>query len=351
MQATRWLRLGFFAAAGLQVTALFLDYRLAPYCGSFAMAALLAMGVADLVQLGPLGLASPGPRRWTRHAALAGLALLTLTAFLVDRRTGGYGWPAEFATGLGYDWADMTEPALLTTGAAALAAAVLGRAGSLLRWRHVPAALLAVVFVLLIAAHVADPAVHPVKLDPWTRPPDLAPRLLTLVPAAIVVAALGLAANAVLLAGGVRRQACAGIFAIMTLTMAGLNYMEDNHVMEPEFDFAVWQTYHPAEAAELRMPIRLSPAFLPPGPTPEDVKAVPSRGFFGVGPGILVAPAPEEKSDITAVPGPPSWTLNPWEGDTDWARAFPALGATLLLAGLVALVTALFPTRQHRLDS
>ncbi|MGE6955112.1 hypothetical protein, partial [Staphylococcus capitis] len=275
---------------------------------------------------------------------------LTLTAFLVDRRSDGYGWPAEFAAGQGYSWADMTEPALLTTGAAALAAAVLGRTGRLLRWRHVPAVLLAVIFVLLIAAHVADPAVHPVKLDPWTRPPDLAPRLLTLLPVAIVVAVLGLAANAVLMSGGKRRQACAGIVAIMTLAMAGLNHMEDNHVMEPEFDYAVWQTYHPAEAAALRMPIRLSPTFLSPGPAPEDVEGVPSRGFFGIGPGILIAPAPEEKSDIKAVSGPPSWTLNPWEGDTDWARALPALGATLLLTGLVALVMALFPTRQHRLD-
>ncbi|MEV6601883.1 hypothetical protein AB0M36_34255 [Actinoplanes sp. NPDC051346] len=73
------IRFAFFASAGLQTTALFLDRRLVPYCGTFAMAALLAMA-----------LSSPNPagvRRWTRHAAIAGLSLLTLIALLSGSRT------------------------------------------------------------------------------------------------------------------------------------------------------------------------------------------------------------------------------------------------------------------------
>ena len=83
MHAATWVRLTFVAATGLQVATIFLDHRLMPYCGTVAMAALLAMA-----------LSSPPPaiRRWTHHAALVGLVVLTVVAYLADRRTSGYGW-------------------------------------------------------------------------------------------------------------------------------------------------------------------------------------------------------------------------------------------------------------------
>ncbi|GID98205.1 hypothetical protein Adi01nite_76170 [Amorphoplanes digitatis] len=178
-------------------------------------------------------------------------------------------------------------------------------------------------------------------------PPDLAPRLLTLLSAAVVVAALVLAANALLVSGRLRRQAGVGLFAITMLAVAGLYNLEDNKLFQPRIDNAIWNTYHPAEAAEIRAYFVLPPLL---GSAPERVRLMLSQDVADGGTGVLAALVPEGEHGIRAVSGPPSWTFNPWEGESDWFRAIPALYATLLLAGLVTLVTAMFPPRPHRFD-
>ncbi|MFI5935197.1 hypothetical protein [Actinoplanes sp. NPDC051494] len=82
----------FLTTAGLQVAGLFLDRRLIPWAGTAAIAALLAVA-----WMSP-ALPGSGPR-WSRWTALGGLALLTVTAGVVDARTDGYGWPAELTEG------------------------------------------------------------------------------------------------------------------------------------------------------------------------------------------------------------------------------------------------------------
>ncbi|WP_199517148.1 hypothetical protein [Nucisporomicrobium flavum] len=322
MLATWWLRLCFLAASGLQVAALFLDRRLVPYSGTVAMAALFALAASGPDPSDRLDPDPRGPRRWTHRAALTGLALLTLTAFLVDHRTGGYGWPAEFAAGYGYHWADMTEPALLTAAGAALAAAVLGRTGSPWRWRNVPAALLAALYVFAVAEFMVRPRI----ISGWMRPPALVPQVPILLTAAVVVAALVMAANAALVSGRVRRQASAGVLAVVSMAMAGLGYISDNNVIAPTVDSAVWQKYQPDVPAYGVSDARWSP--------PPDLAVLAAWA--------PAPPAPPEVRDIEAVAGPPSWTPAVFDPETDWERAWPAVHATLLLAGLAALMMALF---------
>jgi len=43
------------------------------------------------------------------------------------------------------------------------------------------------------------------------------------------------------------------------------------------------------------------------------------------------------------VPGPPDWSASMWYAPIDWSRSGPAVMAAMLLLGLAALTTALFP--------
>jgi hypothetical protein len=137
------LRAAFVSFASLQVGGLFLDHGLFPYAGTLALLALLAIAVA-----------APAEHSASRRFGLAGLALITLTAALVDARTGGYGWPAEVTGGTIPD-----EAALLGASAALLSLAVLANAGLAGRGPLRQAAL-GVLPVLLVAgggiAAVAD---------------------------------------------------------------------------------------------------------------------------------------------------------------------------------------------------
>ncbi|ROP32430.1 hypothetical protein EDD30_5370 [Couchioplanes caeruleus] len=330
-----WVRFGFFAAAGLQIAALFLDRRLVPYCGTFAMAGLLAMA-----------LTSPNPagtRRWTRHAAVGGLALLTLTAFLSDIYAAGYGWPVAFAGGDG--GAAMLEPMVVAVGGAALAAAVLGRAGPLIRWRHVPAGL----FALVLLVWIGDEALQPSVSD-WEVPADVRVRFMVLIPIGLVIAALGLAINAGLVSRGGLRSAAAGLGVVTALALSGLSAVESNELLAPRFDEAAKRAseisiHGPRATLESLVYIdsftsAQADEFYAADINSWEVK--PDNRYLYSADVRRPAPEPEPDTGIEAVAGPPSGITNPWEGGVDWTRSQPALEATLILTGLVALVTALF---------
>ncbi|MFI5490985.1 hypothetical protein [Actinoplanes sp. NPDC051859] len=314
MHALRWVRYAFFAAAGLQVLGLFLDRNLMPYAGTGAMAALLA---AALLSANP-----PGVPRWTRSAALSGLSLLTLTAFLADLYGDGYGWPTAYGQGEGLG--AMLEPVLLAASAAALGAAVLGRAGRALRWRHLPAGIVALTFVLWVvgAAQYGGAST------------DSRIRVMVLVPAALAIACAGMAANAGLWSRGRLRTAGAGLGVVVALALGGLLTLEQNELLRPPADPA---------AETLRTDTYQHLVIDDVGPlyyrTYSD-----DYGMFDYGD---TDPAAAVVVEIPVVTEVPIDLTNPWETETDWSRAAPALQSGLVFAGLVLLVVSLFRLERY----
>ncbi|MFD1374329.1 hypothetical protein [Actinoplanes sichuanensis] len=330
----------FVLAAGLQVAAVFFDYRLVPYCGAIAMSALFA-----LAALSP----APAPRRWTHHTALTGLALLTAAAFLADHRTGGFGWSTEVAGG---DWGEsrfktpgsalVVEAVLVVAGAAALAAAVLGRVERLLKWRHLPGALIGLFFLAL----GVDVATSPPLFLGDDIPADPRIRLLVLMPVSLAIAALCVAANAALTTRGMLRPAAAGLLAIIALALIGFNCLSRIEPLQPTEDPVVAEQRR-ARTEETMAHIDVD-ALLRAADTSSRVRqdAQPEQEEFG----WLPPPtAPEARaralsqdvrrdSGIAAVPYPPSWSA----GEADWTRARPAITTALILGGLVLLVMSLF---------
>ncbi|GAB1642335.1 hypothetical protein [Krasilnikovia sp. MM14-A1259] len=363
----RWLRLVFLVAAGLQVATIFLDDKLVPYCGTIAVAALLAMALSSPSQA--------LKRPWTRRSALAGLTMLTVAAALSDHRTGGYGWSTDVAGGNRYSIPFGTkshgphavEAVLLVAGVAALAASVLGRAERLLRWWHIPGALLG----LLNIAGFVDTALHPRVFD-YQIPPDLRLRFLVLLPVGLVSAALWLAANVALASRGPLRLAGAGLLAVFALAVTGYQCLSVFEPIQARSDPVAeerrWEeTWRPLDsetikALALRRRADSDPAFLQGGddsrrasattfgaPTATSSEEFEAERLKHLGPrspeearSQALAEDAHRESGIVAVPYPPSWT-----GDgTDWARSRPAINATFIAAGLVALVMALFQNQE-----
>ncbi|MEV6601884.1 hypothetical protein AB0M36_34260 [Actinoplanes sp. NPDC051346] len=204
--------------------------------------------------------------------------------------------------------------------AAALAAAVLGRADRLLTWRHVPAGLLALFLLLRIGYQALQP-----PLSEWEAPPDVRVRFMALIPIALVLAALGLAMNAGLASRGRLRSAGAGLAVVMALTLFSLTEVANNEMLKPRFDAAAqheWETTIHVPRLQLT-----DVTYVAPG-TPNLFHSLP--------------PKPVRDTSIDAVAAPPSGLTSPWEGTIDWQRSRPALVAALILAGLAALVTSLF---------
>ena len=348
----KWVRLTFLAAAGLQVATIFLDFRLMPYCGTIAMAALLAMALSSLGQ-------APARRR-TRHPAVAGLTLLTVAALLADYRTGGYGWSTEVAGGDSFSTLfgrpgsgpQAVEAVLLLAGAAALAAAVLGGAERLLRWWHIPGMLIG----LVVLAAAADRAIHPRLLFSLETRIDLRLRLLVFIPAALVIAVLLLATNAALASRGALRLAGAGLLAVVALASIGFRCLAEIEPLQPHSDPFVAEIQLKTTLPAIDMQALLAAAALsrsravttfsgaPPIISSQEAEAKVNQNNFPLATSVAawsraLAPDASRESGVEAVPYPPSWT-----GDgTDWARSRPALKATLIAAGLLALVMSLFP--------
>lgn len=258
----------FLAAAGLQVAGLYLDRQLVPYAGTLAMTALLSFALAS----------PPSQHRpvLARRLGLGGLALLAITAGLVDARTGGYGWPAEIGTGR--NGSAPIELNILTMSMAALVAAVIGCAGRLRRRYRV----FLVLFGVLMSIHVGQYTVqtwHPLR-SPAKH---------------VVLTPL--------------QQCYADVMRGMLL-------------------------YRTA----VRAPTESRGTYSPSPPSPQSCEVAPPPAWA-----VHPAPLPAEPVDIPAVSGPPSWSLNVWEGEPDWTRAMPALLAALLLCVLSKLVTLLFP--------
>jgi len=80
--------------------------------------------------------------------------------------------------------------------------------------------------------------------------------------------------------------------------------------------------------------VSLGPSGLPPGWVPPRLDASP---------GVPSADADAAGAGIAVVPGPPDWSASMWYAPIDWSRSGPAVMAAMLLLGLAALTTALFP--------
>jgi len=332
VRTANWLLRAFVVAAAVQVSGLFLDRQLLPYSGTVALGALLAFAMASPSR--------PGARRWPRRAALASLALLALTAGLVDARTGGYGWPAEFAAGRG--GSGLVEAGLLTAATAAVAAAVLGHAGRLLRWRHIPAVLVA----LLVLVPFGTMALDPVTM-PGETPPNRALRGAVLLLPTLSIVLVCLAVSAALASRRLGRWAAAGLFPILVLAAGALLATSRNDLVSARDDPAAVKAWFVPGPTQIGIDhyevaaVRADPGFLE--------AQVRAQADSNLNPSAIVTrPAPPpERSDIPAVPGTPAWPTSLWQGDIDWARSLPALWAELLLFGLVTLVTSLFRADPH----
>ncbi|MEU4156976.1 hypothetical protein [Actinoplanes sp. NPDC026670] len=283
------LRLTFFVAAGLQVATIYLDHRLVPYCGTVAMAALLALAWSA---------PAPAGHPWTRPAAVAGLSLLTAAAALADHRAGGYGWAMEVAAGDGLATgsgapgtaAAAIESLLVVAGGLAVVAAVLGRPGQPVRWWHLPGLLAAMALTLTSVQFPNETEPRQARYDQAAAEQQSRLRI------------------------DVRFSETAGL--MVETVWAETRVLAPPHAIQrmtaTESLAEVFRKVPPPEPAEAR-----------------------SRA--------LERDARRE-SGLLAVPYPPSFV----EGGTDWVRAWPAIKAALLALGLFMLVMALFPLSADR---
>jgi hypothetical protein len=288
----------FLIAVVVYVTGRCLDHPLIPWSGSAAVIAL-----AGLVWARPL---PRGAARWTRIPLVAGLALL---AFVLC------------PPGL----SGLFREAVQGTAYAAIAVGVLGRAGRLIRWGNLPAA----GFAVLVTVAAVGIARHPDVL-PWQVAPDLNARTYAALTPALVLITVGFAVNAALVSRRALRWAAAGLLPVLVLALSLLPAVLGEERFSPQarpepaarFDFTV--TSEP-ESPVLRngtapsyppRPLLIVPELeLPPIGTPPAIAAPPQ-------------PSPIEKA-VSA-----RYDLH------------AALSSGLLLIGLDAVVTTLFPYRE-----
>jgi hypothetical protein len=334
-QANR-LRLTFLVATGFQVAAVYAGFPLAPYAGTVAMAALLALALTA---------PRPATRTWTHVAAAVGLTLLTMAALLVDQRTGGFGWPMELGGGefarIRFDDDGgvrlVAEAVLLVVGAGALAAAVLGRVEGLFRRRILPG----VVVGLVALAVAVDEVLYPESIFGSPIATDTGLRLRVLMPAAVVIAVLWLAAYAALTPRVPLLPAAAGMLVVAALAwtgFAGLSGMDSLRVPEVPAEETV--AYEDRFRLEPRIPgsvVRIE-AYTRSGEQPR-----PRAEDAGV---LVDVSAVDEAVWWTSVDG---WRAGigpvplPREGERSRVDARGAVGTTLVAAGLAGLVMSLFP--------
>jgi hypothetical protein len=322
-QRVSWAFLG---VAGLHVAGLFLDRRLLPYGATLAIVMLMAV-----VLVRPPG---TGRHRWSRRLAVAGLGLLAASAALVDTRTGGFGRPDGLTAER--DGQALAEITLLAVSASVLAAAVLCRAGRLMRLRHLPSG----VFGLIVLAILGGVALYP-SVSPGEKPPDLRLRTAVLILLAIAVILVVLAANAALFSRPGLRLAAAGLLPLLALTLSVLPMALRNDLISPQRD----PDYRPSVTNERERFYIATVEFgaAPMEPPPLAFPDPALTGRFPPAPPARVAA--EEDAGIAAVPGPPDWSGSVWEGPIGWSRSVPALAAAAFLLGLAAFAGSLLSRR------
>lgn len=300
-----WLFLVFGAVAVAEAS---LDRPLLPYAGTLTLLALLGFAATRYAT------AEPGRPRAARSTAaglgLGGLALVTLAAAVVEgeRRD----WPAEFG-GSG-----LAEVVLLSGGVALLAIAVLGQALPGLDRRLLwPAGLIALpVGGFLMLTLGSTDYLEP----PWWEP--AVTRAVLVLPFGALILVI-VAANAAFAAGPRLRRAGAGLLAAVILALGAISAA-----------FSLDLSDSRAEPTHNAIAIRVDPSELGPGGrlTQEERRAI--EYYQSNQPEGAVAYA-EYSSAADAAPAR--------------STILPALAAVLVLAGLAALTTVLFPAEERGL--
>lgn len=297
---------------------LYLDLQLMPYAGTLALTALLAFALTTPP-------AEP-TRRWERRFGLLGLALLAFTAGLVDARTDGFGWPAEFPGG--DDLNALAESGSLILAAGALTVAVLLHSRLRPRWWHPPAA----AGVVLAVWAFCERGWYSTSRD---TVPDLKALGPVMALSIVIVLTLSLVMTTTLASRGPMTRVGAGLFPVLVLALIALVPLPDNDLLRkfhPEPPASVLGSY-PGYRDTWRL--YQSDEYGTPVYDPDFIGALPRLGVLT----STSTEAPPKIADIDAVDG------SPFAGNSTpaWPRAKPAILAALLLLAMVALATSLFP--------
>jgi hypothetical protein len=321
MLMLRSLRLTVVGLATVHAYGLVRDRPLVAWSGTLTMAALLAYAWLGLSRPVRWNAARAGSgRSWPDRALLVGLAALTAAAWLVDARSGGYGWPlaASLTTG---GLAGGVAAGLLLCAAIGVAGAVVATVGRpRSRWWLIGTAGAAVT--------VAAVATVPVWINltvnrtRWLPVPDPTQMVVAVLPFA-VAAVLAVVAAGTVAAAGMRMTGA------VLVPLAGLALLAGSQA-------AASARLH----AEAAIPVQRSGVFLQPGlrygrddlPTNVIIAVQATR----VGPGLSAGSA--------GTPSPPrDGPQDFWTAEFSWAQAMPGLAAMLFLVGLVAAVNVLLP--------
>jgi hypothetical protein len=296
----------FLAAFAAYVIGRYLGRTVIPLSGSIA-----AIALSGLI------LSRPLPRDaapWTRYPLVAGLAMLAEVLALPDR-------------------SGVFAEALTAATCAAIGIGVLGRAGRLRRWSNLPA----VVFAVLVIAVTGYVVRHPLVLFNQA-PPDLTARAAAAIFPAIVVIMIGFVVNAALTTRGELRWAGAGLVPVLVLAITVLPALlaEDRLSAHPlgadRRDQAALYSIDERELAVLPSvddrTVLQAVVVLP------RIEAPPYR------PWERELPEPQITSNA-----PPASAVQDEIGDRG-TDVTAAVESALLLIGLAAIATALFPYRQ-----
>jgi hypothetical protein len=303
VRVSRWVWL-FLICAGALAVQLMLRRELFPFAGTLATAALLglAMPGAGTGSHSPVSAGANGA--WPCRAAIGGLVALTLAAGAVDFDAGGFGWPVAVG-----EHAGIAAVALLTAAVSLLAVAVLGAAAPDLRLRRLwPAAVAGLAVAVGFAAYVN------------TAEPDSTGKGAALPVVALLLVLV--AANAAFAAGRRLRLAGAGLLAVLALAVGAVSAAVELGAPDRPFDC----DRDPVCAEALRQ-VNTGP--LPPA-AGEPVRGRAASVAIAV---VSVTPADRSASSVG-----------------EWPSYLPALGGTLVLLGLGALVSALFPVQLRRFE-
>lgn len=285
----------FLAAFAAYVIGRYLGRTVIPLSGSIAVIAL-----AGMIWSRPLPRdAAP----WTRYPLLAGLAMLAVVLALPDR-------------------SGVLAEALTAGTCAAIGIGVLGRAGRLRRWSNLPAVGFAVLVIVVTGYAVQGPR------DLFSQaPPDLAARAAAAIFPATVVIMIGLTVNAALTTRGDLRWAGAGLLPVLVLAISMWPVLLAEDRFNTHLDHRYQEVLYRGDDHDQAVHDLI--AAVPPSPWQKE-RSETLITSYAIAVHRDASPAPEVQDET---PG----------GGTD---APAAVESALLLIGLAAIATALFPYRQ-----
>lgn len=254
-----------------------------------------------LVALGGVVWTRPLPRGavpWSRHALLGGLALLAVAQVR----------PAPI---LGH--------ALTAAGCAAIGAGVLARSGRPRGAATWVAAGLALLVIAGAVVEIRDPIVMP-----WEVAPDMTIRTAAAVGPVVAVIVVGSAVVAALARGGELRWAGVGLVPVLVLALSVLPALLSEDGLGPRPSPAIPRVETPVPAVPWAAPPGSAVPWAAP-PVPEIPAPAGTAGGISTYTGVFVRTVGDEAA-----------------GTTDPGAAFRT---AMLLLGLAALTTSLFPYR------